>query len=110
MVTVELNVTHREINAGVGGSCKDCPVALAAKKAGFSSPFVSRFLTFSDPRSLEARYSTNLPSNAMDFIETFDDYAEGIGGPKKPRPIKVCISIPNRIAKLLNIKRRYIVA
>lgn len=108
MVTVELVVGNKEINAGVGGSCTQCPIALAGIKAGLHLPFVSGEFSFLTP-DCERSY-VSLPRNAGPFMDAFDDYMKGAEGSTKPKPIKVRFRITNSIAKLLNIKRRYIVA
>ena len=104
MVTVELNVTKSKIAKGHRRNNSSCPIALAAIAAGFKNVSVdSESIEFTDKNG--EWYAISTPPTATKFIERFD-----IIGAEAVKPFKFRVRIKNSVAKLLKLKKRYIVA
>lgn len=71
-----VTVTDKHIKNGRPGHLLSCPIALALRDAGFTSPSVSSEICFSKNRK---SYRTIAPKRAETFMSRFDD-----GGKVKP--------------------------
>lgn len=112
MVKVQLNVNKKCIANGVAGECEECPIALAAVAAGLNCVRVNGGIgtnAVSFVGSDGNVYGLKLPKVAVKFVSDFDmqEYDDILSAPIKP--FKFVISIPNRIAKLLKLKKKNIV-
>ena len=66
---MKITVTRKHIFCGVVKSPSSCPIALAAKDAGISSPYVNGYLL--DRIDHSRKYL--LPAEAMAFLGRFDN-------------------------------------
>jgi hypothetical protein len=68
---LKISVTQHHIDTGVRGNCKSDPIALALIDAGFKNPWVGPSYV-----RIAGGVKINLPAEAMDFIDVFDNRPE----------------------------------
>ena len=101
MVTVEINVTKKDIGNGVCSAPGNCPVALAAIRTGFDQ--VAVLGDCMDFQSDENYYAIGLPLVAKKFIYAFDEQ-------QPVKPFKFRIKLKNSVAKQLKLRKSAIVS
>ena len=73
MRTFLIDVTAQDIRDGLQNACKECPIALAAKRAGIDDPSVGANLDgWTGTVEDRAGKTAPLPAAALRFISRFD--------------------------------------
>ena len=67
---MRIDVTQQDIDHGVPGNCRHCPIVLAAQRAGLRDVKVNGESLFGNG------HMTFLPDEALDFIYLFDKHRE----------------------------------
>jgi hypothetical protein len=112
VVTVEINVTKKDIAQGVCSDGTNCPIARAAIRAGFDEVGVDSLgLVFGYGNLVRTTFGSyfedggwaNLPKVAKTFVETFDGQGE-------VKPFKFRVKLKNSVAKQLKLRKSAIVS
>jgi hypothetical protein len=67
---MRIDVTQQDIDAGVPGNCRHCPITLAAQRAGLRNVEVNGMSLFGNG------HMAWLPEEALDFIYLFDKHRD----------------------------------